>query len=193
MTALDSERDALVRGDAAPSFELPGTDGETHSLADFDDQQAVLVVFTCNHCPYAQAKFDALNELAADYDDVAVVGINSNDAEAYPDDSFERMVELVESGTIQYDAYLRDESQDVARAYGAVCTPDPFLLENDGGAFRLAYHGRIDDAMSPEKEPTTFEMRDIIDDLLAGAEVTEEFRPSRGCNIKWKDGSVRPK
>ncbi|WP_136687024.1 thioredoxin family protein [Halorhabdus amylolytica] len=192
MTALDSEREAIERGEVAPAFELPGTDGETHALADLDDHEAVLVVFTCNHCPYAKAKFDPLNELAADYDDLAVVGINSNDSEEYPDDSFEKMVELVEDGTIAYDAYLRDESQEVARAYGAVCTPDPFLLENDDGEFRLAYHGRIDDAMSPDEEPETFEMRDIVEDLLAGEEITREFRPSRGCNIKWKDGSVRP-
>ncbi|MFW5900790.1 MAG: thioredoxin family protein, partial [Halodesulfurarchaeum sp.] len=153
---------------------------------------ALLVVFTCNHCPYAKAKVDPLNELAAEYDELAVVGINSNDAAAYPDDSFERMVELVEDGTIAYDAYLRDETQDVAREYGAVCTPDPFLLENDDGTFRLAYHGRIDDAMSPDAEPETFEMREIVEDLLAGEEITAAFRPSRGCNIKWKDGGVRP-
>lgn len=192
MTALDSERDALERGERAPDFELRGTDGQTHTLADYDDREAVLVVFTCNHCPYAKAKFEPLNELAGEYDDLAVVGINSNDSEAYPEDSFDRMVELVEDGTIAYDAYLRDETQDVARAYGAVCTPDPFLLSNDGGEFRLVYHGRIDDAMSPEAEPTTFEMREIVEDLLAGNEITAEFRPSRGCNIKWKDGNVRP-
>jgi len=192
MTALDSEPEAIERGDVAPEFELPGTDGETHALDDFADKDAVLVVFTCNHCPYAVAKFDPLNELAAEFDDLAVVGINANDSEEYPDDSFEKMVELVEDGTIAYDAYLRDESQEVAREYGAVCTPDPFLLENDGGAFRLAYHGRIDDAMSPDEEPETFEMRNVVEDLLAGRELTDEFRPSRGCNIKWTDGSVRP-
>jgi len=192
MTALDSEREAIERAEAAPLFELPGTDGETHALADFDDHEAVLVVFTCNHCPYAKAKFGPLNELAAEYDDLAVVGINSNDSKEYPDDSFEKMVELVEDGTIQYDAYLRDESQEVAREYGAVCTPDPFLLSNDDGEFRLAYHGRIDDAMSPDEKPESFEMRNVVEDLLAGEEITRGFRPSRGCNIKWKDGSVRP-
>jgi len=192
MTALDSELEAVERGEVAPDFELPGTDGGTHALADFDDHEAVLVVFTCNHCPYAKAKFDPLNELAAEYDDLAVVGINANDSEEYPDDSFERMVELVEDGTIAYDAYLRDESQEVAREYGAVCTPDPFLLSNDDGEFRLAYHGRVDDAMSPDEEPDVFEMREHVETLLAGEEITAEFKPSRGCNIKWKDGSTRP-
>jgi peroxiredoxin len=187
MVALDSEDDAIQRGEPAPDFELPGVDGGTHSLDDFADKDALLVVFTCNHCPYAKAKFDELNHIAETYDSVAVVGINPNDAAEYPDDSFERMQELVEDGTIRYDAYLRDESQAVADAYGAVCTPDPFLFERDGGEFRLAYHGRIDDALNPDDEPTEREMRDIIDRLLAGEDVDDEFRPSRGCSIKWRE------
>jgi peroxiredoxin len=182
----DAELDA---GDAAPDFELRGTDGETYTLDNFADSEAVLLVFTCNHCPYAKAKFDTLNDIAADYDDVAVVGVNPNDAEEYPDDSFERMQELVADGTIQYDAYLRDESQDAARAYGATCTPDPFLLRNTGGGFDLAYHGRLDDAMNPDDEPTREggEVRDAIDSVLAGEPVDQEFVPSRGCSIKWTD------
>jgi peroxiredoxin len=187
MVALDSEDDAIQRGEAAPDFGLPGTDGATYSLDDFADHEALLVVFTCNHCPYAKAKFDELNRIAERYDDVAVVGINPNDAEEYPDDSFERMRELVDDGTIRYDAYLRDESQDVAREYGAVCTPDPFLFAREDGEFRLAYHGRIDDALNPDDEPTEMEMRDIIDRLLAGEAIDDEFKPSRGCSIKWTD------
>ncbi|WP_232688246.1 thioredoxin family protein [Halobacterium zhouii] len=188
MVAAESSTE-LEAGDDAPDFELQGTDGETHALGDFADNDAVLVVFTCNHCPYAQAKFDVLNDIAADYDDVAVVGINPNDAEQYPDDSVERMRELVEDGTIQYDAYLRDESQDVARAYGAVCTPDPFLLRNAGDSFEVAYHGRLDDATNPDDEPTrpAGEMRDAIDSVLAGESVDQAFEPSRGCSIKWRE------
>lgn len=179
----------LERGASVPSFSLPGTDGQTYSLSDFQDFEAILLVFTCNHCPYAEAKFEALNAIAEDYDDVAVVGINPNDAEEYPEDSFERMKELVDEGTIRYDAYLRDETQEVAEAYGAVCTPDPFLLENVNGGFRLAYHGRLDDAMHHEDDPSGepgFEMRDVIDRLLAGEDIEDEFKPSRGCSIKWK-------
>jgi peroxiredoxin len=187
MVALDSKEDALERGEVTPDFELPGTDGETYALEDFAGHEAVLLVFTCNHCPYAKAKFDELNRLADGYDDLAVVGINPNDAGEYPEDSFERMRELVDDGTIAYDAYLRDESQDVARAYGATCTPDPFLLDNEGDEFRLAYHGRLDDALNPEDEPTEREMKAIVDRLLAGEEIDDEFRPSRGCSIKWKD------
>lgn len=189
MVQMESDTDLAV-GDEVPDFALPGVDGETHDLDDFADDEAVLLVFTCNHCPYAQAKHDTLNDIAADYDEVGVVGVNPNDAEAYPDDSFERMVELVEDGTIRYDAYLRDESQDVARAYGATCTPDPFLLRNDDGTWRLAWQGRLDDALNPDDEPSGepgADMREAIDAVLAGEDVEKEFLPSRGCSIKWRD------
>lgn len=188
MVQTESENE-LERGDRAPDFSLPGVDGDTHALDDFSEYDALLLVFTCNHCPYAEAKFETLNDIAADYDDVAVVGVNPNDADEYPDDSFERMQELVEDGTIQYDAYLRDETGDVARAYGAVCTPDPFLLRNADGEFELAYHGRLDDALNPNEEPTRDggDVRDAIDAILAGEEPSEEFKPSRGCSIKWPD------
>ena len=188
MVAADSV-EVLERGDEAPAFELEGTDGERHALEDFADNEAVLVVFTCNHCPYAKAKFDELNALAEEYDDVAVVGINSNDPEEYPEDSFETMQEYVADGTIRYDAYLFDETQEVAAAYGATCTPDPFLLERDGDTFRLAYHGRLDDALNPDAEPTEREMKQLIDRLLAGESIDDEFKPSRGCSIKWKPGN----
>ena len=181
--------DLLTPGDPAPEFVLEGTDGETYSPSDFDDYEALLVVFTCNHCPYAQAKIPFLNELAADYDEVAVVGINPNDNPDYPDDSFSDMVELVEDGTIQYDAYLWDSTQEVAADYGAVCTPDPFLFSNDGGTFRLAYHGRLDDAPNPDDEPQREEMREAIESVLAGEEVDLPGDPSRGCTIKWRAGN----
>jgi len=189
MVALDSEADVLQRGDEAPPFELPGTDGETYTLDDFADDEALLVVFTCNHCPYAKAKFDELNRLADEYETVSVVGISANDPEEYPDDSFERMQELVDDGTIDYDAYLFDESQDIAAAYGARCTPDPFLFDVDDGTVRLAYHGRLDDATNPDDEPTEREMKAHIETLLAGEEITAEDRPSRGCSIKWQSGN----
>lgn len=188
MVLKESER-TLTTGDPAPDFELPGTDGDEYSLADFLDYNALLIVFTCNHCPYAKAKFSVLNTLAADYDDVAVIGINPNDATTEPEDSFDRMQALVEDGTIQYDAYLRDRSQDVARQYGATCTPDPFLFKREDDAFVLAYHGRLDDATSPDAEPSGepgFEIRAAIDAVLAGEPVDTEFKPSRGCSIKWK-------
>ncbi|GAB7093144.1 thioredoxin family protein [Halolamina litorea] len=184
MVETESESE-LARGDEAPGFSLRGTDGETYTLDTFSDSSALLLVFTCNHCPYAKAKFDLLNELVTEYDDAAVVGINPNDAEEYPEDSFETMQEYVERGEIAYDAYLHDETQDVARAYGAVCTPDPFLLRNDGDSWTVAYHGRLDDALNPDDEPTEFYIRDAIDAVIAGEEVAVPDRPSRGCSIKW--------
>ncbi|SIR82225.1 Peroxiredoxin [Haladaptatus litoreus] len=202
MVMKESEAE-IERDDPVPNFELRGTDEETYTLGDFAEYEAVLLVFTCNHCPYAQAKFDLLNDIAAEYGDVAVVGVNSNDAEEYPDDSFEAMQEWVEDGEIQYDAYLHDETQEVAKAYGAVCTPDPFLLRNEGheaqraserssgdeprdDEFTLAYHGRLDDALNPDDEPTEFHIHDAIESVLAGEDVALEFLPSRGCSIKWK-------
>ncbi len=189
MALMESSDDVLQRGDAAPRFELPATDGETRSIDDFADRDALLVVFTCNHCPYAKAKMPVLNGIAADYDDVAVVGINANDADEYPDDSFERMQELVDAGTVAYDAYLRDEDGSVAAAYGAVCTPDPFLFVNESGTFRLAYHGRLDDAMNPDDEPSRHIMREAIDAVLAGETVPFDDMPSQGCSIKWRPGN----
>ncbi len=192
MTLKQSSDAVLARGDAAPAFALEGADGKTYTPDDFSDYDALLVVFTCNHCPYAQAKMPALNAIAADYGDVAVVGINPNDADEYPDDSLEKMRALVEDGTVRYDAYLRDESQTVAAAYGAVCTPDPFLFVRDGDTFRLAYHGRLDDALNPEDEPSQepgFEMRAAIDAALAGGDVDRDEQPSQGCSIKWTDGN----
>ncbi|WP_255169826.1 thioredoxin family protein [Natrononativus amylolyticus] len=186
MVLRESESE-LEAGDPAPDFELEGTDGETYSLESFADREALLVVFTCNHCPYAEAKFDLLNELSAEYDEVAVVGINPNDAEEYPDDSFEKMREYVSEGRIDYDAYLRDRSQAVAAAYGAECTPDPFLFANDDGTFRLVYQGRLDDAPNPDDEPSRFHVREAIESVLAGEEVDLEWQPSRGCSIKWAD------
>jgi peroxiredoxin len=183
MVATESETELEI-GDEAPTFELPGVDGR-FDLAE-TTAPAVLVVFTCNHCPYAQAKFELLNDLAADYDDCLVVGINPNDAEEYPDDSFEAMEAYVADGEVAYDAYLRDERQDVARAYGAVCTPDPFLLRRDGDGYRVAYHARLDDALNPDDETSEVYVRDAIDRVLAGEPVEMDPGPSRGCSIKWQ-------
>jgi peroxiredoxin len=188
LTESDS---ALSVGDDAPDFELPGTDGETYTLDSFADHDALLLVVTCNHCPYAKAKFDELNRLSADYDDLAVVGVNPNDEGEYPEDSFEKMREYVADGRVAYDAYLRDEDQTVADDYRAVCTPDPFLFANEDGTFRLAYHGRLDDALNPDDEPGRFYMREAVEAVLAGEAVpfADEELPSQGCSIKWKPGN----
>jgi peroxiredoxin len=184
---LEESDSELERGDAAPTFELPGVDGETYSPSSFDED-VLLVVFTCNHCPYAKAKFDLLNDVAAE-DDVAVVGINPNDAEAYPEDSMEQMRAHVADGTIAYDAYLRDETAAVARAYGAVCTPDPFLFAREDDTYRLVYHGRLDDAMDPDAEASEHYVREAIEAVRAGEPVDLDPGPSRGCSIKWPDAA----
>jgi thiol-disulfide isomerase/thioredoxin len=190
MVELESE-DVLNAGDTAPEFELRGTDGQTYTPSSFSDYRGLLLVFTCNHCPYAKAKFEEMNRLTNEFEDIAVVGVNPNDAGEYPEDDYETMVERVEDETIQWDAYLHDELQDTAAAYGATCTPDPFLFENvDGeGRFELAYHGRLDDAGNPDDEVTEREMAGYIEALLAGEEITDDFTPSRGCSIKWKSGN----
>lgn len=188
MVVQESE-EKLQLGDPAPDFELPGADGETYSLADFADHEALLMVVTCNHCPYAKAKFDVLNDLATDFEELAVVGINPNDEEAYPEDSFEKMREYVADGTIAYDAYLRDEDQSVTKAYGGRCTPDPFLFARDGDGWSLVYHGRLDDAMNPEEDPTEHYVREAVESILAGEDVDFEYMPARGCSVKWREGN----
>jgi hypothetical protein len=133
-----------------------------------------------------------LNGIADDYDEVAVVGVNPNNNPEYPDDSPERMQDLVSEGVVRYDAYLFDEEQRVAADYGAVCTPDPFLLKRTGDSFELAFHSRLDDALNPDDDPSeapAFEMREAIETLLAGDEITVEERPSLGCSIKWREGN----
>lgn len=193
MVLTEADHGDLSPGDAVPEFTLPNTDGESVSLDQFDDHEAALVVFTCNHCPYAKAKMPTLNDIAADYDDVAVIGINPNDEDEYPEDSTERMAELVADGTIAYDAYLRDDDQSVAAAYGAVCTPDPFLVDLTDEPPRLAYRGRLDDAHNPDEEPSGepgAEVRGAIDRLLDGETVRESGDPARGCSIKWREGNA---
>lgn len=180
------ESDDVELGSPARDFELPATDGETYSLSDFAGADVLVVMFICNHCPYVKAVRGRLIDLAEEMSDepVAFVAINPNDAEQYPDDSFERMREVAD----EYDypfPYLRDESQDAARAYGAVCTPDIFVYDADR---QLAYRGRVDD--SP-KDPDDVERRDLHDAirtlLQGGRPDPDEQIPSQGCSIKWKD------
>ncbi|MFB6153217.1 MAG: thioredoxin family protein [Halodesulfurarchaeum sp.] len=196
MVLTEADHSDLEPNDSAPTFTLPDTAGEEVSLDDFSDHTAVLLVFTCNHCPYAKAKMPTLNAIADEYDDVAVIGINPNDADEYPEDSFDRMEELVADGTVAYDAYLRDESQAVAAAYGAVGTPDPFLLTpTEDGGFRVAYRGRLDDAQSPDEAPSGEpggEVRAVIERVRDGERVADSGEPARGCSIKWKPGN-KPK
>lgn len=171
-------------GTRAPDFALPGVDGQTYSLDSFRDARVLVVIFTCNHCPYAQALEPRFIELQRDYADrgVRLVGINPNDARAYPDDDFEHMVARARDHAWNFP-YLRDESQGVARAYDAACTPDIFVFD---AARALCYNGRVDDDWKDPNRVRKRDLRRAIDRVLAGQAIDFEVHPALGCSIKWK-------
>ncbi len=174
----------LKIGDKAKPFNLPGVDGKSHSLADYAEKEAAVVIFTCNHCPYARAWEDRIVQVQADYGGrgVQLVAINANDASKYPEDNFPKMQERAKDKHFNFP-YLRDESQEVARAYGAERTPEVFVFERIG---TLRYHGVIDDNYDDPAAVKTKYLRDALDAVLAGkAPPTSETSPV-GCTIKWK-------
>ena len=185
MTLMESG-EQLKNGDAAPSFSLTGTDGKMHGLPDTAKANALLVVFMCNHCPYVKPKLAELNRIWNDYKDkgLAMVGINSNDPVGYPEDDLAHMQQLVTEGMVSY-LYLVDEMQDVAKAYGAVCTPDPFLFLKMRGGFVLVHHGRIDD-VHRDQPATRHELHEAIGQLLSTGKIDIPEQPSMGCSIKWR-------
>lgn len=175
----------LPLGTEAPDFTLPDPAGELFSLPDAGAHPAVLVMFLCNHCPYVQHVADSLARVTAELIDrgVAVFGISSNDVEAYPDDSPSRMAEEAERRGYRFP-YLYDQSQDVARAYDAACTPDLFLFDGDR---RLVYRGQYDGTRPGRGGPVTgADLRAAVDAVIAGEPVPTEQRPSIGCSIKWR-------
>lgn len=174
----------MALGSTAPPFSLPGIDGKTYDLDAFADAEVLVVVFTCNHCPYARAVEERLVQLQADYADrgVRLVAINPNDAERYPDDSFDAMVARARQRGFNFP-YLRDESQAVARAYDAACTPDIFVFDR---ARRLRYNGRLDDNWRDAARVTRNDLRLVLDAVLGGGEIDFEPVASMGCSIKWR-------
>ena len=167
----------IAIGDQAPEFDLPDTDGDQQPL-----QTPAVVIFTCNHCPYALAWHNRLMQAARDYPDVHFFAINPNDAERYPRDSFDAMKERVRAGERWPMPYLRDESQEVARAYGAKTTPDVFVVDS-GGALR--YRGAPDpDSNDPTLNATW--LREALDAMLAGEEIARPETEPVGCSVKWK-------
>ncbi len=178
----------LELGTAAPDFCLRDPGGRLVALHDFADAPALLVVFMCNHCPYVKHVRKELALLGREYQErgAAVVGINSNDADAYPDDSPAKMAE--ESRAAGYTfPYLFDETQAVAQAYRAACTPDLYVFD---GSRRLAYRGQLDDSRPGNSLPVTGrDLRDALDAVLAGNPATPLQKPSMGCNIKWRPGN----
>jgi thiol-disulfide isomerase/thioredoxin len=175
-------------GTPAPHFTLPDPSGAEHTMAEFADAKALLVMFICNHCPFVKLLAPALAEFAREYQPkgLAIVAIQPNDVANYPDDSPEKMAEEITQRGYTFP-YLYDESQEVAKAYRASCTPDFFLYD---GERRLAYRGQFDGARPGNGVDVTGEdMRRAVDAVLAGREVPGDQSPSIGCNIKWKSGN----
>ena len=178
----------LPLGTPAPDFALPDTAGDVVRRDDLAGAPALVVIFLCNHCPYVKRIADGLARITGDLLDrgVAVVGINANDVERYPDDSPEAMATEAAARGYRFP-YLFDEDQSVALAYGAACTPDLFVFD---GERRLAYRGQLDDARPSNDVPVTG--RDLlaaVDAVLEGRPVPEDQVPSMGCGIKWKPGN----
>jgi len=178
----------LPLGTQAPDFALRDPWGKTVSLADFAAAPALLVVFLCNHCPYVKHIADHFAQLARQYQarGVAVVAINSNDYQMYPEDSPEHMREEIQRRGYTFP-YLIDESQEVAKAYRAACTPDFYVFDAQR---RLVYRGQMDSSRPGNDIPITGEdLRQALDAVLEGRPVPDKQRPSLGCNIKWKPGN----
>jgi peroxiredoxin len=181
--AVESARPTI--GTPCPDFRLLAVDGKTYTKEDFGAAPVLVVMFICNHCPYVQAVEDRLIALARELErrKVQFVGICSNDATTYPDDAFDKLAERWRKKAYGFP-YLHDESQSVARAFGAVCTPDIFVYDSQR---RLAYRGRIDDSWKDPAKVTRRDLADAISALLEGRAPAPEQRPSLGCSIKWRD------
>ena len=182
MVLLHSEKRKL--GGTAPDFSLKGVDGNDYSLADFADKKVLAVMFLCNHCPYVQAIEDRLIQLQRHFvgKSVQLVGICSNDPTDYPDDSPENLKKRWLAKDYRFP-YLVDESQEVARAYGAVCTPDLYVYDSER---KLAYHGRMDDDWQNPGKVKRQDLKEAVEALLAGKRPSQEQMSSMGCSIKWK-------
>jgi len=174
----------LRTGQKAPEFSLKGVDGQMYSLKGINKSKTLLVVFICNHCPYVKARIGDIVQLQSKFNptELQIIAINSNDPN-YPDEGYDSMIKFAEENSLNFP-YVIDDSQDVARAYGAVCTPDPFLFN---ATRNLVFHGKINDALEPEMRPKTPVMENNVRMLLRGEKIQKDFDPSIGCSIKWKD------
>jgi peroxiredoxin len=167
----------------APQFDLPGVDGQNHSLDSYGEAEALVLVQSCNHCPYVQAWESRLSAIARDFADrgVRVVAVNSNDVSSHPEDSFEEMQKRASAEGFAFD-YLYDEPQAVARALGAERTPEVFVYDRDR---QLVYHGAIDDSRE-EDGVSQQHLRDALAAVLSGQEPPLSETPAVGCTVKWK-------
>ncbi len=178
------ETTSIPMGTPCPDFNLPAVDGRHYRLSDFADAKVLVVMFICNHCPYVQAIEDRYVALAHRYQNspVRIVGICPNDPERYPDDNMEALKQRWAEKDYRFP-YLQDLSQQVARDFGAVCTPDLFVYDADR---KLAYHGRLDDNWAEADKVTRHDLQEAIEALLAGTAPAPEQHPAQGCSIKWR-------
>jgi len=172
----------LKTGEKAPDFNLIGIDGKLYSLNDFNSK-TLLIIFISNHCPFVKARMRDIIDLQYKFnnDELQIVGINSNDPN-YEGEGFDNMKKFSNEYNITFP-YLIDETQEIAKAYGAVCTPDPYLFDQQK---KLVFHGKINDADSPEKTSTKAIMNENIQKILKNEKIVKDFDPSIGCSIKWK-------
>jgi peroxiredoxin len=170
-------------GMPCPEFTLPATNGKTYSLNDFKNNNPLLIIFICNHCPYVKAIEDRLIQLGHDLKkrQINVVAICSNDSVSYPEDSFENLKKRAEEKNYPF-VYLHDESQSVAKTFGAICTPDYFVYDGDN---KLAYRGRLDDSWKEPSQVKHREMFEAILEIAAHKPISRPQTPSMGCSIKW--------
>lgn len=175
----------LKIGSSAPDFNLPGVDGKDYSLSSFNDEQALIVIFSCNHCPYVQAYEDRIIQIQKNYMDkgISVVVINSNEDKGYPEDSFDNMKIRAEEQHFNFP-YLRDEDQSVALAFDATHTPEIFLFDKNR---KLAFHGKIDDNWKEPVKVQNHYLKNALDELLSGKEISVPETFTIGCTIKWKN------
>jgi peroxiredoxin len=175
--------DMLKIGSKAPNFSLPATNGKTYSLDSFVDKKAIIVVFSCNHCPYVQAYENRIIAIQKDYTkDVQIIAISSNEDVNYPEDSFEAMIERAKLKGFNFP-YLHDKTQETAKGYGATHTPEIFLLDKER---KLVFHGKIDDNWQEPQSVKNKYLRNAIDELLAGKPISVPETFTIGCTIKWK-------
>ncbi|MBI5456945.1 thioredoxin family protein [Candidatus Kaiserbacteria bacterium] len=173
----------MQKGGTAPDFSLSGTDGRTYSLSDFAGKEGIFILFMCNHCPYVKARMAEVVALHQEFGDkIAFIGVNSSDPE-YPGEGMELMKAFAKERGMEFP-YLLDQDGAVAKAYGATCTPDPFLFTKDR---KLVFHGRLVDALEPQETVRERTMSKAMQTILIGGEIEQWFNPSLGCSIKFKN------